>query len=191
MKHRFVVLEGFDGSGKSSVGQRLAEAIGGVYLRTPPVEWDAHREVFDRAGVSVEARYLFYLSGVVVASERIREMIHRCDVVCDRFVLSTNAYHKCLGMRLPTWIKSIALIKPDATFFLEVPEVERRQRVAGRNLTSRFDEWLERVEIRSRIRQYMKAHGAEFITNAGDMERTVAALIERLSKLPGDVSREC
>ena len=57
-KHRLIVLDGIDGTGKTTVARKLAAALHAKYLRTPPPDFDAIRPRVDQQA-SIETRFLF------------------------------------------------------------------------------------------------------------------------------------
>src|SRR5882762_7072766 len=118
-KYKFIVLEGIDGAGKSTVSRRLAKAIGAKLYRTPPPGFSATRRIID-ADAELPSRFLFYLSSVVYASEAIRKLIRQQHVVCDRYLVTTVAYHRAMGLALDLNLQNFNLIEPDFTFFLEL-----------------------------------------------------------------------
>src|SRR2546422_940162 len=93
--HKLIVVEGIDGTGKTTVARRLATAIRAKYLRTPPPRFDSLRKYVDKEA-SVETRFLFYLCSVAYASDIIRRELTKRDVVCDRYLGTTLAYHRAL-----------------------------------------------------------------------------------------------
>lgn len=158
-RHPFVVLEGVSGVGKSTVAELLAAALGGAVLKTPPPPFDVVRAVVDPRILTVTGRYLFYLAGVVEASERIKSLLQQSAVVCDRYLLTTECYHRVLGLTLEIDYGSLALVQPDLTVVLTCAERLRRQRIdrrgwsfndraeEQRHLTRRFQEELLKYPV--------------------------------------------
>ena len=132
----FVVLEGVDGSGKTTVGQRLAHELGGAYLHTLSEGYKPSRAYVDTS--APDARLLFYLSSVVDASERIAQMRLEQPVICDRYVWSSlvphAAYHgRDLSELTQVWsFVTNALVSPSQVFFLQVSEEEQLRRIGTR-----------------------------------------------------------
>ena len=63
--NQFIVFEGVDGSGKTTVAKQLAQGIGASYVKTHGEEFQAVRRYIDQEAPP-EARLLFYLSSVVI-----------------------------------------------------------------------------------------------------------------------------
>ncbi|MEC9400134.1 MAG: AAA family ATPase [Myxococcota bacterium] len=130
----FIVLEGLDGSGKSTTARLLAEAFGAVCMTTPtPVVRGFRDELIESFEGSQEAAQLFYLATVFDASQRIQSLLARGQsVVLDRYFLSTQAYAAFRGSTLDLDAFSASLQPADLTVFIDVPLELRRERLLGR-----------------------------------------------------------
>jgi dTMP kinase len=150
----FIVVEGIDGVGKTTCSRMLAEMIGGHYYKTPPPMFEQVRAKIDLAG-DLMTRFLFYLTTLSVASTEIKNLLEAKKVLCDRFVCSTIAYHRALGVDTSFIdFHKLPLISPDFTFYLWAREEVIRQRICGRGLKSLSDEWLEKDrELQARIHE--------------------------------------
>lgn len=95
-KCRFFCVEGVDGVGKSSA-VRLAAARRAdfVAMKTPPERMGSLRRFYDKNSCA-EARFFFYLSAVAEQSNEIRAALSEKNVCCDRYLLSTIAYHSVM-----------------------------------------------------------------------------------------------
>ncbi len=138
MRPLFVVFEGLDGTGKSTLASVVAKQLGAELLSTPPAELGGVRPVVDELyrGHPVASQQ-FYASTLAFASDRAREALARSEsVVVDRYVLSTLVYDALRPGAVPldTIVETLAV--PDVTVFVKVPEEVRRERLASRgNLT--------------------------------------------------------
>lgn len=124
-----MVLEGIDGIGKSTVGKRLSERIGGIYYATPPEEFRLKREHID-AFASNKEHYSFYLAAVLRASEEIGS-INSKHIVIDRYWLTTYIYHKVMGVDVPLEDFS-KILQPDITFLLTADIEKQLSRLNAR-----------------------------------------------------------
>jgi thymidylate kinase len=88
VKKKFIVLEGLDGSGKTSIGEALARDYSYELVITPGAEFD------NQLSLSMEkkshyVRLMYYYAGNFNMSDYIRQTSN--DVVCNRYIYSTMA----------------------------------------------------------------------------------------------------
>src|SRR5262249_37314372 len=94
-RHLFVVLEGIDGSGKTTVGQLTTRALNEsgipcVYVKSPSEPFSVIASDIARID-DVDVRFMFFLASVRHISEQIREKLANASVICDRYIYSTLA----------------------------------------------------------------------------------------------------
>jgi len=196
-RHRFIVIEGVDGVGKSTVAQALASRLQGVYFRTPTptVECFAAslpdrgeirlRSYFDQyCHQSPRTRFAFYVMCVSEAICEIRRLLEDHDVVCDRFIGSTLAYHRALDPTLNgvdvSWVVEL---QPDIQILLDVADGhEHLHRLNGR--TPRSDKCLEEdVAFLNAVKTEFRKLGLYTIDTT---QRTVQSIVDEIVGLvPG------
>jgi dTMP kinase len=190
----FVVLEGIDGSGTTSQGVRLTEAIRDlgekiVFTNQPSVgpagslirlalarrlvgPSDYHDEhVGRRLSASLDPLTL----ALLFAADRMDHIATQIEpalnsgrhVVCDRYVLSSLAYQ---GLSVePEWIMEINRFapKPDLTILLDVPVDRARMRMSDtRWVKDLFEEDHQLQQVRA---QYLKM-SQQFTVGLGRVE---------------------
>lgn len=137
-KHNFIVIEGVDGSGKTSVGERLAKKIDGAYFATPPEGYEDIRDYINEAA-SPEARFLYYLSSVIDVSDKIKKSKENKTSVCVRYVWSTLVYHAVLEETDLIEVKQMVkpfesyIVRPTKNVLLTVSKEEQIRRLNYRN----------------------------------------------------------
>jgi thymidylate kinase len=133
----FVTLEGLHGAGKSTVADMLANRLqGGVLIPTIPCELKTARRFVDRSA-DVNARYLFYLSAVSIASDQVRALSETGRIViAESFIHRTVAFHAGMGASARVDLRSLHVPTPDFSFYLHCDDSVRRLRLLGRNATT-------------------------------------------------------
>mgnify|MGYP001604508411 FL=1 len=167
MRGKFIVLEGCEGSGKSSVVAFLRQMLGGrsdiVFTREPGGTRvsEAIRDVLMDKGLKemtpLTELFLFCAARAQHIEELIRPTLESGDhVVCDRFEASTVAYqlHGRERIGLAPVFRMLNFhatggLTPDVVIYLDVePEVGLRRKDG---LETRFDE--ENIEFHGRVRK--------------------------------------
>lgn len=143
-RYPFIVLEGLDGTGKSTVGRIVtedlrSEGVPAKFIQTPaPPFREIAGEVI--SSCSAETRFLFFLSSIVAVSDSVRREVARSAIVCDRYLLSTLAYHRALGANLILDEHQLPIVRPDFTFYLHLrQEHVREERITKRGVTTPAD----------------------------------------------------
>nr|CAI5842258.1 unnamed protein product [Callosobruchus analis] len=143
-RHPLIVLEGLDGSGKTTVGKRFAKKIRAQTWKTPPESTGHIRHLFDKNPV---LRTAYYSLGNYIAAYEIQPLLKNAPVLLDRYWHSTAAY--CIAEYVqdhpeyPLPVKGDPMYKwpedlfqPDIVIFLDVSEEVRKERQSRRkNIT--------------------------------------------------------
>ena len=132
-----VVVEGLDGSGKSTLVRRLADELGAEMLSTSAAVTPDVRRAFDEEhGTRGMTRQLFYAYMVSLTSDRARELLRRGrSVVIDRYWSSTLAYPRAIEeRRFSAPEVERHLVRPDVTVFLDVDRDTRHRRMTSRSV---------------------------------------------------------
>lgn len=129
----FIVLEGVDGTGKTSICEKVAKEIDAIVYRTPPFPFNRIRLEIDK-NTTPKTRFLFYLSGVLHASDEIKKIIKYSHVICDRYFYSTLSYHYVLDPSMKVLdISTFNLLLPTFVFYLKASYVECIKRISQRD----------------------------------------------------------
>jgi dTMP kinase len=160
---RFLVFEGIDGAGKSTVSKMVAERLKGmgkavVHTAEPTSSWlgeAVHRSNKEDVGPFAES--LLYIADRAEHTLQIRNWLAEgMWVVCDRYVGSTLAYQSvtlrpCLGAKAMGWLRAVnepLIIQPSRTFLLRIDPETAMARLSVRSSTEKFEklEFLRNVD---------------------------------------------
>mgnify|MGYP000924437420 CR=1 FL=1 len=101
----FIVLEGVDGSGKTTVGKALAQKMDACFCQTPMGLWRKKRAIVENKNSFF--RFLFYVVATIHSSIIISRILKNDSVVCDRYIHSTLAHH------VVYWNKLVGRLSPN------------------------------------------------------------------------------
>jgi len=182
MRGKFIVIEGLDGSGKSTQAKRLAENLSSkdsLLTREPTGEniGSLVRAAFS-SQISMQNSSILLLL-IADRIEHLADVVEPAlksgrDVVCDRYYLSNIAYqarddkhmHEIYSLN-----KKFGALKPDLTIFLSLAPSTAMERIKSRNMDkSIFEEFktLERINT-----NYMKA--IELLKSQGENVAEISA----------------
>lgn len=144
-KNYFIVVEGIDGTGKTSVAKELAQRLNGKYYTCPPKIILPFRKIADKSPYKL--RYIYYLLGNYIAQLEIKSLLKHTTVVCDWYIFSTVAYHSVLlkrQLRIPN------IFMPSMVVYLGASISQISSRLAKRATNSKFEnlDFLEKVKLR-------------------------------------------
>jgi dTMP kinase len=192
----FVVLEGLDGAGTTTIAGLLAEALQArdqrVRVTAEPSDsaWGQLLRRHLRHEVTLDpltTALAFTADRVAHLDSVIRPALGRGrTVICDRYLLSTLAYQGAEGVDPRAVLAASAgFDRPDITFYLDVPDDVRHQRMAERAVVERY----EVDDLQERLRaQYEQAiailraegHRIEEIDASAPVDDVLADVLRRL-----------
>lgn len=127
-----VALEGLDGVGKSTLATELAAALGARLARTPEAELGEARARIDASWAPIPRRLFYATSVIQVGHALAADLEAGRHVVVDRWFASTLAYAELDGTRAAVEPLAPHVRAADLTIYLELPEPQRRARLAQR-----------------------------------------------------------
>jgi dTMP kinase len=148
---RFVVLEGMDGAGTTTISGLVADGLRArdlqVCLTAEPTDGPIGTVLRShlRRGIDLDP----HTTALAFSADRadhlartIRPALRRGEwVVCDRYLLSTLAYQGAEGVSQDAVLAASAgFATPDLTVVLDVPDEVRRKRMSGRAERERYEE---------------------------------------------------
>jgi dTMP kinase len=196
----FLVVEGLDGAGTTTISARLADALRGrdLQVRLTAEPTDGPLGSLVRAHVKGDTNLDEQTAALVFTGDRadhlgqvIRPALRRGEwVVCDRYLLSTLAYQGAAGVsRLAVLAASEGFDVPDVTFVLDVTEEVRAQRLSSRETSERYEGGDLADVLRTSYEESMEllrsaGHRIEVIDSSQPIEKVLEDVLARLD-LPG------
>ena len=177
MAGAFVVLEGVDGSGKSTVCRRVAETLRseGCRVETTAEPTSEGIGAFIRSGsagrISQRAESLLFIADRYEHTDSIeRKVAEGAIVICDRYYASTIAYQsaKLDGDSADIgWLKGLCepfVQRPDAVILLDVdPEVSMARVESRGEEESKFECTRFQKQVRERYLDLAEEYGFEVV----------------------------
>jgi dTMP kinase len=191
---RFIVLEGIDGSGKTTQAKLLAAWLrdrGREVLETfEPTHgpWGLRYRAWARGELDDKAEAVLHwfvedrrehVERVIAPALRRGEI-----VICDRYAASTRAYQAAQGVDRALLLRTLeadAFPEPDLTLWLRVPVA-----IAVRRMGAAATERFERADFLARVDAEYARLGLAPIDASGPPEQVQAELRRRVAPLIGD-----
>jgi dTMP kinase len=178
----FIVIEGLDGSGKTTQAQLVTERLSkknNVFHTAEPSRGKIGTFIrdcclYEGKRLPTEAEALLF------AADRIEHMQNEVApalaegkiVICDRYIYSSLAYQGSTGLSLD-WIKTInaRALQPDFSIFIDVPPERVLERLQRKKSV------METLEIQRKVQKvYLKfVEKGELIRIDGDKPKDIVA----------------
>src|SRR5689334_6473740 len=139
---RFVVIEGCNGVGKSTITEYLSSRIRAATFHYPPEFVTFRRDVHLDEDLAPLPRLAYYLAGTLHLSDLVRAQLKQSHVICDRYLASPlslmigeSAIEETNARRLLEPFLSY-LCMPDLTLLLTAEHAVASARINKRSLES-------------------------------------------------------
>ncbi|MFW5946011.1 MAG: dTMP kinase [Candidatus Natronoplasma sp.] len=181
----FIVLEGIDGSGKSSVARFFKEEHEEMFLTKEPTDLPAGRLVQKSAHEETNPfRDLFlYLADRVDHTENIKTKLDDdVTVICDRYWGSTAAYQAAYEMIELDYAENIQMpfiLKPDLTILFDIDPEVSLERITNRENMTKYEREDFLNKVRDNYLLLAKRHDWKII----DAEQSLEDVLLRVKEL--------
>jgi thymidylate kinase len=142
MPNKFLVIEGCNGVGKSTIVEYLIARVGASTFHYPPEFVNFRREVHLDESVAPLPRLAYYLAATMHLSDLVRAQLTQSHVVCDRYLASPlslmigeSAIEEAEARRLMDPFGSYVCM-PDLTLLLTAEHATASARINDRSLKS-------------------------------------------------------
>jgi len=163
-----ICVEGIDGSGKSSLIEKLAYELGNRGFSNDVIHFPNQESPYGRMiyghlnGLRTIPSDIFqglYTLDMYYNHDRIKEMLEDNDVVIlDRWYYSTLAYSKYYGTQEVVEKVICQLAEPDLTFLLDTPVIVSAKRFAGKEQDKHESDLRLLNEVREEYLKLAKKH---------------------------------
>ena len=169
----FIVITGLDGSGTSTIANKLHKMDKGSYLFHTPSSIYTDRVNIDKdvRNTSQIAHYLYYLSSVAYLSDYIKKNIDykKNNVYCVRYLIDTVISHRVAGLDVSLDYSQYNILKPQLTIFISLQEKIRQERINKRG-KSELDKVLDKEDTRKAFLNEFSNFSNEFISFNNDLD---------------------
>jgi thymidylate kinase len=139
---KFLVIEGCNGVGKSTIVEYLSARTGAATFHYPPEFVKFRREVNLDESLAPLPRLAYYLAATMHLSDLVRAQLTQTHVICDRFLASPlslmiaeSAIEETEARRLTQPFESY-LLMPDLTLLLTAEHAVASARIDNRSRES-------------------------------------------------------
>ena len=154
----WVIVDGVDYSGKSTLSRELAITLGGITVRSIPLELTTVRQLVEQY-CDVDSRYNFFIASAFFTYHRLQGiLLKQGPVVVDRWMYSTNIHHKLLGLQEEKLLPPELIPRSKFMYFTSVSYKSWLKRKIARNEHGVDDDFIDDRFIRE-MNTYLKDHG--------------------------------
>ena len=176
---KFLVIEGCNGVGKSTLTEYLCERVNARSFHYPPEFVSFRRAVQLDESVKPVARLTYYLAATLHLSDLVRTQLIQSHVICDRYwasplslMISESAIEERKAYSFAAPFQS-HLCRPDLTLLLTAEHAVARARISSRAVRSG-----QLTQVQQRMRTLK-----EFFKQREDASRRFTARIGPVEEL--------
>ncbi len=151
----FVVFEGIDGSGKSTISEAIKSEFHDIYLTREPTDSTVGTlaQKIAKENTDPYKDLFLYLADRVEHTKKIKEKLKKENlVICDRYWGSTAAYQAAtdkISLEYAESIQEPFILKPDLTILFDIKPKESLRRINPRGEKSKY----ENIDFLKKVRE--------------------------------------
>lgn len=177
---RFIVIEGIDGAGKTTVCNYLSEKYDHSYMTQPEDSWvgEAARKALEE-DVGPGCDLFLHMAAHANQQPRLKSQLEESDVVMDRYYHSRVAYQAVQTQFSAREIEDMHLewsIQPSKTIILDLPPEIALERKSGPQ--DKFEKIDFLSDVRSIYRDLFKGRNDVTFVDARKSEEEVIRTVE-------------
>lgn len=135
-KNKLIVVEGVDGTGKTSIAKVLAKKIGGIYYHSPSQKIEFLHKIANASPAIL--RYWYFSFGNYISSQEFKRLLKKQHVVVDKYIYSTTAFHSIM-LNKPLKLQT-QLLLPDFIIYTQADFDVVDKRINSRPSRSIYEE---------------------------------------------------
>ena len=141
-RYKFLVIEGCNGVGKSTIADYLSARGGALSFHYPPEFVSFRRDVALDESLAPLPRLAYYLAATLHLSDLVRAQLTQSHVICDRYLASPLSLLMAESVieEAPAWklMEPFAsyLCKPEVTLLLTAEHTVASARIKNRSVRS-------------------------------------------------------
>ncbi len=185
-KGRFIVLEGIDGCGKTTIALRLAKMLRSgqakiIVTKEPTTQTATGKKIqvilqHKQPAPTAREMQQIYITDRFAHTKKIHaELAKGKTVICQRYAMSTFAYGSAFGV--PHKDMEHDFLKPDITILLDLSAEEAMKRIASRK---QGREYFEKKEKLAKIRKKYLGLANKFDAEIVDAKPAPEVIVERI-----------
>lgn len=187
--HPWIIVDGVDYSGKSTLSEALGKSVSGIVVRPIPTELSQVRLAVEQH-CNLQERYNFYIAASFYSHHKIQGLlIQQNPVITDRWMFSTNIHHQLLGVPKDKLLPIELIPTSPFMFFTSVSYDSWVKRKLERGDHGIDDDFIT-AEFVKQMNEFLRDNGlVEINTNQMTPKESVQFILGYIHRFQDDLTR--